>query len=152
MGAMSEILFYHLLHQPLERVLPRLLERTLERGWRAVVQAGSHERVEALDALLWTYREDSFLPHGTVRDGDGARQPIFLTHDESRPNGAEVRFLVDGARIDAMEGYERIVYLFDGQDETALTQARAEWKRASAAGLEVTYWKQNARGQWEKQA
>ena len=90
-------LFYHLEHQPLERVLPSLVERTLERGWRAVVQAGSEERVEALDTLLWTYREDSFLPHGTRRDGNVAAQPIYLTSNEDNPNGAGVRFLVDGA-------------------------------------------------------
>ena len=44
---MTEVLFYHLERQPLERVLPNLLERTLERGWRAVVQCGDPERLEA---------------------------------------------------------------------------------------------------------
>ena len=50
---MTEILFYHLQHQPLERVLPTLLEKTLERGWRAVVQtsggAGGSARRPSLD-------------------------------------------------------------------------------------------------------
>ena len=54
---------------PLERALPLLLEKTLERGWRAVVQAGSQERLDVLDQHLWTWREDSFLPHGTAKDG-----------------------------------------------------------------------------------
>ena len=94
---MTEVLFYHLEHQPLERVLPSLVEKTLERGWRAVVQAGSEERVEALDTLLWTYREESFLPHGTKRDGNPDVQPVYLTTSEDNPNGATVRFLVDGA-------------------------------------------------------
>ena len=94
---MTEVLFYHLEHQPLERVLPSLVEKTLERGWRAVVQAGSEERVEALDTLLWTYRDESFLPHGTRRDGNPALQPVYLTTGEDNPNGATVRFLVDGA-------------------------------------------------------
>src|SRR5919205_246230 len=67
---MTEVWFYHLQGQPLERVLPNLLERSLERGWRIVVQAASDERVEALDAHLWTYRDDAFLPHGTDRDGE----------------------------------------------------------------------------------
>ncbi len=113
---MTEVLFYHLEHQPLERVLPSLVEKTLERGWRAVVQAGSEERVEALDTLLWTYREDSFLPHGTKRDGNPEAQPVFLTTGEDNPNGASVRFLVDGAEAGELSGYARIVYLFDGRD------------------------------------
>ncbi len=147
---MTEILFYHLEHQPLERVLPSLVERTLERGWRAVVQAGSEERVDALDTLLWTYREESFLPHGTKRDGNAALQPVFLTTEEDNPNGAKVRFLVDGADTRDLGAYDRIVYLFDGRDTSAVAQAREQWKAAKAAGCEVTYWQQSAEGRWEK--
>ena len=70
MSTATEVLFYHLEHQPLDRILPNLVERTLERGWRAVVQAGSPERLEAIDALLWTWKDESFIPHGTSRDGN----------------------------------------------------------------------------------
>ena len=131
---MTEVLFYHLEHQPLERVLPSLVEKTLERGWRAVVQAGSEERVEALDTLLWTYREESFLPHGTKRDGNPDMQPVYLTTSEDNPNGATVRFLVDGAEASDLAAYTRVVYLFDGRDAAALDQARAQWKAAKEAG------------------
>ena len=96
---MVEVLFYQLDRRPLEAVLPQLLERTLERGWRACVQAGSEERVEALSSALWTWREEAFLPHGTARDGHGELQPIWLTAGDDNPNGASVRFLVDGAAI-----------------------------------------------------
>ena len=143
---MTEVLFYHLEHQPLERVLPSLVERTLARGWRAVVQAGSEERVEALDTLLWTYAEDSFLPHGTKRDGNAPQQPVYLT------TGATVRFLVDGAEAAEHTGYDRIVYLFDGHDAGAVARAREQWKAAKDAGCEVTYWQQSPEGRWEKRA
>jgi DNA polymerase-3 subunit chi len=148
----TEVLFYHLEHQPLERVLPSLVEKTLERGWRAVVQAGSEERVEALDTLLWTYREDSFLPHGTRRDGNADAQPVFLTTGEDNPNGAQVRFLVDGAEAGDLSGYTRVVYLFDGRDSAAVAQAREQWKSARGSGGEVTYWQQSPEGRWEKKA
>ena len=147
---MTEVLFYHLEHQPLERVLPNLVERTLERGWRAIIQAGSQERVDALDTLLWTYREDSFLPHGTKRDGDLERQPILLTIDDANPNAAQVRFLVDGAQAAAFAGYDRIVYVFDDHDTAAVTRAREQWSAAKAAGCAVTYWRQSREGKWEK--
>jgi DNA polymerase-3 subunit chi len=149
---MTEVLFYHLEHQPLERVLPSLVERTLERGWRAVVQAGSEERVEALDTLLWTYREESFLPHGTRRDGNSAEQPVYLTSNEENPNKAGVRFMVDGAETAELSGYDRVVYLFDGRDETAVAKAREQWKAAKGAGCTVTYWQQSNEGRWEKKA
>src|SRR6266550_3509195 len=110
---MTEVLFYQLHRQPIERVLPTLLEKSLERGWHVVVQAASEERVEALDAHLWTYRDDTFLPHGTARDGEAATQPILLTTADDNLNGAAVRFLIDGVAMPAdAETYDRIVLLF----------------------------------------
>ena len=108
--------------------------------------------MEAIDGSLWTYRDDSFLPHGTARDGPPARQPIFLTSGEDNPNGAQVRFLVEGATLGELAGYDRVVHLFDGHDQAAVELARAEWKRARAAGCEVTYWQQADNGRWEKRA
>jgi len=149
----TEILFYHLQHQPLERVLPVLLEKSVERGWRVAVEATVPERADALDALLWTYEDESFLPHGTDREPDAADQPVLITTSAGRPNGATVRFLVDGAPLpaDAAE-YERIVLMFDGNDPDAVDRARDQWKLAKAAGHACTYWQQSDAGRWEKRA
>jgi DNA polymerase-3 subunit chi len=148
---MTEVLFYHLERAGLEAILPGLLEKTLERGWRATVRAGSRERVEALDGYLWTYRDDSFLPHGAA--GEPQRQPVWLTDGEGLPNDPQILFLVDGAETDiaALGGLERCVMIFDGKDETAVARARSFWKNASAAGYAATYWRQSAAGRWEKQ-
>jgi DNA polymerase-3 subunit chi len=151
MSEAAEVLFYHLERASLERVLPPLLERTLERGWRAVVQSGSAERLEALDLVLWTYNDESFLPHGTARDGDPARQPVYLTLGEETPNGAGVRFLVDGAEMTEFKGFVRIVCIFDGRDPEATAKARTQWQSAKKAGCPVTYWRQSDSGRWEKQ-
>jgi DNA polymerase III subunit chi len=151
----AEVLFYHLERAPLERVLPGLIEKTLQRGWRAVIQASSPERVEALDTLLWTYREDSFLPHGTAAEDNAALQPVLLTTDNTNPNDAAVRFLVDGATIEdaaEMAAYERVVFMFDGHDETATAHARDRWKAARSAGHTVTYWQQDEHGKWHQRA
>ena len=147
---MTEILFYHLQRHPLERVLPALVEKSLERGWRVVVQAASEERVEALDAHLWIFRDDSFLPHGTWREAEAAEQPVLLTVHDGNPNGAAVRFLLDGAPVPADAGdYERIVLLIDGNDPDAVAAARERWSEGRAKGFEVTYWQadENGRGQ-----
>jgi len=149
---MAEILFYHLERQPLDRVLPVLLEKTLERGWRAVVQTASQQYAEALDGHLWTYREDSFLPHGLESERDAARYPVVLTPNAGNPNGAQVRFVVEGAPLPDAKDYTRVVLLFDGGDESAVARARESWKAAKAAGHEATYWQQSTTGKWEKKA
>jgi DNA polymerase III subunit chi len=149
---MTEILFYHLKGQTPEQVLPPLLQKSLERGWRAVVQASSEERVEALDAHLWTWRDDSFLPHGTWREGDAAQQPILLTPHDDNPNGAAVRFLIEGAPMPQdVAAYQRVVLLFDGDDPDALEAARTRWRDAKSAGFDVTYWQADAGGRWHPQ-
>ena len=98
-STMTEMLFYHLQRQPLERVLPTLLERSLERGWRVVVQAPSEERVDALDAHLWTYRDDSFLPHGTWREVD--TRAAGPAHRPRRQSQRRSRALPDRRRAGA---------------------------------------------------
>jgi DNA polymerase III subunit chi len=150
---MTEILFYHLQAQPLERVLPQLLERSIERGWRVVVQAATDERIEALDVHLWTYRDDAFLPHGTAHDGEVAAQPVLLTTTDDNPNGATVRFLIDGVPMPSdAETYDRIVLLFDGEDEDAVASARTRWNEAKAQGFAATYWQPDEQGRWVKKA
>jgi DNA polymerase-3 subunit chi len=146
---MTEILFYHLETQPLERVIPTLLEKTLERGWRAVVETTSRERAEALDALLWTFRDDSFLPHGVVGDHTDPRQPVLIVTGDGNPNGANVRFFVDRAVPRSGDGYDRLVYLFSGHDPEAVSEARMAWK-ALGQGNALTYWQQDANGRWVK--
>ena len=149
---MTEILFYQLKGQTLEQVLPGLLQRSLDRGWRVVVQASSQERVEALGAHLWTWRDDTFLPHGTWRDSEAAEHPVLLTLNADNPNGAIVRFLIEGAAMpENASAYQRIVLLFDGEDAEALDAARARWREAKSAGFEVTYWQTDERGGWRRQ-
>jgi DNA polymerase III subunit chi len=148
---MTEVLFYHLQDMLVENVLPPLLEKSLERGWRVVVQSTSLERTEALDAHLWTYREDSFLPHATWRASDVEDQPIVLSMEEGNPNRANIRFLIDNAALPAdSTSYERMVLLFNGDDQDGLTSARTAWTDCKSRGFDVTYWQADELGRWRR--
>jgi len=148
----TEIGFYHLTRTALEHALPALLGRTLAAGERAVVMCGSPERVAALDRLLWDCKEPAWLPHGSARTGPGqaapSLQPIWLTADDERPNGARFLFLLD-RRTAPLDGWGRVFDLFDGQNPDDLAAARQRWSAARAAGHALTYWKQTERG-WVK--
>ena len=151
---MSEVLFYHLTEHRLEQALPGLVERSLGRGWRVAVQTSEPARAAALSDLLWTFRADSFVPSGypgwNDDDDRAAEQPVWLCADEANPNGAAVRFLVEGARADDLSAYERVVFMFDGHDESAVAAARAQWKRRKEEGHALTYWQQKPGGGWQK--
>jgi DNA polymerase-3 subunit chi len=150
----TETLFYHLERRSLEDVLPGLIEKSLERGWRAVVKTDSSERSDALDNLLWTYDDQSFLAHAQSGDGDGARQPVLITVEDENPNGAQILFCIGGAKPADWVGLSalaRVVMLFDGRDAAQLGEARGAWKDAKSAGHDVTYWKEAPSGKFEKQ-
>lgn len=138
-------------------MLPGLIEKTLERGWRAVIRTESSERADAIDTLLWTYNEQTFLPHAQSGEGNPKRQPVLITVEEDNPNDANVLFLVGGASsprwdVAATQELTRVVVMFDGRDANSLARARAAWTDAKAAGHDVTYWKESPSGKFEKQA
>ncbi len=151
-----EVWFYHLTRQPLEKALPILLERSLERDWTAVVQMTTQERVAALDEFLWSYSDEGFLPHGTAADGEAEHQPIYLTIGPENPNEAQIRFFIENARVapvlDAGGAYERVVVMFDGNNDDELQAARVQWKELKAKELELSYWQQDENGAWRKKA
>lgn len=149
---MTEVLFYHLTESTLEEALPPLLEKSLERGWRAVVQTGGEERRDALDAHLWTYRDDSFLAHGNEHDHHAQHQPVLLTTGAGNANSAQIRFMVDGAAPPDLADYERAVFMFDGHDMGQVEQARGHWKAVKSAGHQATYWQQTPERRWERKA
>ena len=153
---MAEVWFYHLERRALEQVLPGLVEKSLERGWRVAIEAAGEERVAALDALLWTYSDESFLPHGTTRDGEPERQPVYLTAGVDNPNGANVRFCVRGAdpsaALAAHGGYDRVAVLFDGNDEDAVALARRQWSALKDTDHARAYWQADENGRWAKKA
>ena len=149
---MTEISFYHLLHTPLERALPKLIEKVLESGARAVIRTGSTERAEALNDALWTFDQDSFVPHGTALDGNAPLQPVWITPHEENPNGADILVLTDGAESAEVANYRRCLEMFDGRDEDAVADARRRWKVYKGAAHELTYWQQTEGGGWEKKA
>lgn len=147
---MTEIGFYHLTKTPLERALPKLLEKALAGGMRAVVIAGSEERVEALDAALWTYEQLSFLPHGSARDGEPEEQPVWLTTQDENPNGSSLLVLTDGAQSSQLGTFARCLDMFDGRDPDAVAAARTRWRAFKEAGHTLAYWQQNEAGGWVK--
>lgn len=149
---MSEVLFYQLSKFPLERALPTFLEKCLERDWVVTVQFGTEERCDAIDAYLWTYSDDGFLPHGTKKEGHPEFQPIYLTTEADNPNEATVRFLVDRAPLPDPAHYQRVVYIFDGNDQEALQEARKRWVEVKGGDHELTYWAQTDNGGWDRKA
>ena len=151
---MTRVDFYHLQKSNIEDTLPKLLEKAYALGKKILIKVGNEERVEFLNSHLWTYDEQSFLPHGSKKDGNSSLQPIWLTSQDDNPNNASILFLVDNAKIniDEISAFERVLNIFDGNNNDALTWSREFWKLAKSQELECYYWQKNDNGTWQQKA
>lgn len=150
---MGAAYFYHLTQRPLVETLSMLLEKSLANGWRVALRGTDRAGLEALDQALWTFSEDSFLPHGMAGGPQDADQPVLLTLDANAANAPDCVMAVHGADVTAKEvaALERVCVLFDGHDPVALDQARGLWKRLKSDGASAQYWSEES-GRWEKKA
>ena len=132
-------------------MLPGLLERSLGSGL-ALRRRGRRGAGAGARRLLWTYSDDGFLPHGLEAD-DGAEQPVVLVTMAAIRTVPRCASSSMGRRFPPIAAaYERLVLIFDGNDEDAVATARERWKEAKAAGLAATYWQQDESGRWDKRA
>ena len=153
---MTEVLFYHLTQNSFQQALPALLEKCLERDWKVTVQVEDAAQRDELNDRLWTYRDDSFLPHGSegseAATATSGAQPIWITTTTENPNGSDIRFNVGTSVPTGTEAYQRMIYMFDGHDQDAVAAVRERWKIEKKAGHELTYWQQDEDGRWRKAA
>lgn len=148
---MTEHWFYHLESAPIEAVLPNLLEKSIEKGWRVLVKTDD-EGLSYFDDFLWSYRDDSFLPHGRDDEPQADQNPIILSTNGSGAQGADVVFITDGSDMENLDGVQRCIFLINGRSEQAVNEARARWTRLKKFEADMSYWQQTDRGGWEKKA
>ena len=151
-GLQGDIWFYHLERSSLDQVLTELLEKVLGRGWRALVRVRDPGLLASLDERLWTWKAESFLPHGRWDEDQAAEQPVLLASGGNNANGAQALFIVDGAELGPISDFARCLVLFDGRDDAAVALAREQWKAAKASGADASYWRQKEEGTWSKAA
>jgi len=149
---MTEVRFYHLQRQSQEQVIPSLLGKAHEGGRRVVLVMPDEGAVARMNEHLWTYAPNSFLPHGSRKDGHMEDQPIFLTAQDENPNGAKVLVVAHGAQSAMHQDFDLCCEILDGRDNGAVEAARGRWKTYKAQGFDVTYWQQDEQGRWSQKA
>jgi DNA polymerase-3 subunit chi len=95
----------------------RLAEKAYQRDLRALLLAESAGEAESLDALLWTFTDQSFVPHGLVVNGSAAdpSAPVQLTADAARAPDADLLVNLSHRVPDGFERYPRIAEIVDAE-------------------------------------
>ena len=151
---MTEIRFYHLQRQSVEQTLPALLKKALDAGHKILVHGRDSKQIANLDKHLWTYRPDSFLPHGTDKDPDPENQLILLSTKTDALNQANVRIELGGLDSENPGSESLICLIFEDWDEQTKIKARDTWKSLKEKSGEYTlsYWQQSESGGWVQKA
>lgn len=143
------IQFYHLLSTSAARAVPKLMEKALQSGSRTVMILGSDTELKAMSDALWSNDPASFIPHGSAREGKAAEQLIYLTLADENPNQATILCVLDGSSPASIPTYQKVLDVFDGNDETSVTRARTRWADYKAKGFALQYVKQQPSGGWK---
>lgn len=59
----------------------RLTDKAYRLGHRVYIHTGSAQQSAQLDELLWTFQQNSFVPHSLYRSDDDTATPVQLGHD-----------------------------------------------------------------------
>ena len=147
---MRDILFYHCIHSKIETVLPLLLIKILNKKKRVLIIMKDQKRISEINILLWVFKSNSWLAHGSKEDGDPDLQPIWLTYLDENPNKAQILLLLDGTISQNFIKYDRILVLFHEKDLKSLLQARNIWKKGKIEGYKMSYYKEYTTGKWSQ--
>lgn len=105
-------------HEGLLRQACRLAEKAWQMGHRVYIATPSADATRQLDELLWTFRPDSFVPHGRYPETGGNDLPILIGHDSQPEDGAGVLVNLTPSVPEFHERFERIAEFVSGDEES----------------------------------
>lgn len=131
---------FYLLNDPnpsqIDLVACRLIEKAYQRGHRIFVYCANANDAAAMDELLWTYKDDSFIPHNLQGEGPTPPPPVQIGH-EGTPQGFHDLLVNLAPIIPAFyTNFKRIIEIVGGDEETK-TVRREHYRLYRREGCEL---------------
>lgn len=121
-----------------------LAEREYERRRRSVVFA-TEQAADALDSLLWTFRQNSFVPHGQWQEIEGPvmESVVITSKGPEEVNDSRFRDVLivvhDGGLPASYKQFERICDFAPSYDECLKKNARERFRACQEAGFRMRF-------------
>lgn len=108
---MTRVDFYQLNQQHnQDRVVCQLCQKAYDSNQKTLLLTQSPEQTAHLDLQLWTFSDDSFLPHD-AEESDGLMSPILI-HNQPDPQGERQLLINLSGSIPAyFAQFERVIEL-----------------------------------------
>jgi DNA polymerase-3 subunit chi len=113
----------------------RLTETAYKAGNTVYLLAASSSEAVELNKLLWTFRDDGFVPHNLSGDSHQASAPIMIGHEQ--PTSKEYGLIINLANpVPAdFDRFQRIAEIIDAS-ATVRQSGRQRFTQYRAAGIE----------------
>ena len=95
----------------------RIVEKAYRLGHRVYVRTGNADDTSVLDDLLWTFSQNSFVPHQLSAEIDSRESPVFIGEHPPAAEGADVVISVADDPVSDFTAYPRIVEIVGWADD-----------------------------------
>ena len=147
---MTQIIFYSSAPLRVENTLFTLIEKSLEKGFKSLLLFLDKENCSAIDEKLWTYKQNSFLPHLSECEeiSNEIDIPIYLTTKNENPYEAELLFSIDGSIPDNINNLERLIIIIDANDKILLEKYKKYYLDINKKFEDIVFYKSDDDGKW----
>ncbi|KTD68566.1 MULTISPECIES: DNA polymerase III subunit chi [Legionella] len=114
----------------------RLLEKAYAKGHKVYVLCNNQQDAELLDELLWTFKEDSFIPHNLQGEGPEPPPPIQIGYGREPRGFNDILLNLANYIPDFYPKFKRIMEIVINE-ETDKEQSRAHYRDYRAKGCEL---------------
>ena len=95
----------------------RIVEKAYRLGHRVYVRTGNSDDTNVLDDLLWTFSQNSFVPHQLSAESDSRESPVVIGEHPPAAEGTDVVISVADDPVSNFTAYTRIVEIVGCEDD-----------------------------------
>lgn len=147
---MTEFSFYQVTVD-FQRALCQVIDKCYQTGMHSLVHTAHADLHQELDKKLWGYGRKTFIPHGSSEDERHGLFPVLLSPDATNANNAEI-LLLTAPDLEIDYSYKRVIIIFDGNDDSAVSVARNRYKELKELGHKIKFYFQDKKGTWQLHA
>jgi len=122
-----------------ESVACVLTEKAFDQSFKILILGQSEQQLIQLNDTLWTFKEDSFIPHQIIQsedDIDTAELPVALSQNDTAYPKANLLINLCNKIPSNADSFERIAEIVPGR-KAERQQSRERYKQYQALGYEL---------------
>jgi DNA polymerase-3 subunit chi len=95
----------------------RLTDKAYRQGRKVYIHTNSPGETQILDRLLWTFRDQSFVPHGISGSADLETTPVIIGDQEPPQQADDVLINLSPLVPSFFSRFQRVAEIVDQQEE-----------------------------------